>query len=231
MGIRHKPEQEQWLSKDLQQTFAQHADPTKAIGMEKYMKNHFVFFGIAAPERRQLQQTFFGRYKALDRQEKDQVLEDLWQTPQRECQYAACDWLRSEAKTLPQGYADNVEALVCRKSWWDTVDGLAGHVLGTYLLLYPKERDSRLERWMASGNLWLQRCAVLHQLTYRSKTDADLLYGLVLSLADSKAFFLQKAMGWALREYAKTDPNGVRTWLQGKKLPALTLREATKHLR
>jgi len=195
------------------------------------MKNHFVFFGIPAPERRKIQLLFVKDYKSLDRHEKDQVLEDLWIAPNRECQYVACDWLHGESKTLPKGYADKVEDWVCRKSWWDTVDGLASHVLGTYLLSFPEESGQRLKRWMESGNLWLQRCAVLHQLTYREKTNTDFLYGHVLTLADSKEFFLQKAMGWALREYAKTDPEGVRTWLVGNKVPASTRRGGGKHMR
>ena len=199
--------------------------------MARYMKNHFVFFGIPAPERRKIQLLFVKDYESLDRHEKDQVLEDLWIAPNRECQYVACDWLHGESKTLPKGYADKVEDWVCRKSWWDTVDGLASHVLGTYLLSFPEESGQRLKRWMESGNLWLQRCAVLHQLTYREKTNTDFLYGHVLTLADSKEFFLQKAMGWALREYAKTDPAGVRTWLVGNKVPASTRREEGKHMR
>jgi 3-methyladenine DNA glycosylase AlkD len=198
--------------------------------MAAYMKDHFPFFGIPAPERRSIQAPFLKHYLALERKERDQVLEGLWALPERECQYTACDWLRKEAKKLPSGYADRVENWVCNKSWWDTVDGLAVHVLGNYLRRFPDESETRLEHWMGSGNLWLQRCAIIHQLTYGPDTNTDRLYGAVLAYADTKEFFLQKAMGWALREYAKTDPHGVRTWLDGKKVPALTRREALKHL-
>jgi len=218
------------LSAALHQAFAQAANPELAGPMAAYMKDLFPFFGIPAPERRSIQRPFYQQYLGLARKERDQVLEGLWKLPERECQYAACDWMRKEAKTLPKGFADRVEDWVCRKSWWDTVDGLAVHVLGSYLLRFPDESEARLQHWMRGGNLWLQRCAILHQLTYGRATNTDRLYGTVLVFSDSKAFFLQKAMGWALREYAKTDPVGVRNWLEGNEVPALTRREALEHV-
>ncbi len=198
--------------------------------MKRYMKDHFDFFGIQAKERRALQRNAAQKFRVLDRKTKDKVILELWQVTERECQYAAVDWLCGEVAQHPKGYHTFVETLVCQKSWWDTVDPLAAWAFGAYLLKYPEEAVSVTQSWMASGNLWLQRCALLYQLKYREKTDSYQLYGFIRQLTGTKEFFLQKAMGWALREYAKTDPEEVRQFVASQTLPALTKREASKHL-
>ena len=218
------------VSAHIVQLFTQYADASRAEPMARYMRDQFHFFGIAATQRRNLQQEDKRAYARLDRLEKDQVLGELWQQPHRECQYAAMDWLVAEAKKLPLGYHEQFERLITVKSWWDTVDYIVVKGCGPYFSQHPELIEWITKQWMDSGNIWLQRSAILFQLNYKSKTNVPLLHEYILKLKDSKEFFLQKAMGWALRQYAKTDPMGVRLFVDSHSLPSLTRREALKHI-
>lgn len=216
----------------LQQIFADAADPERALGMVAYMKELFPFFGIQTPQRRVLTRPWLAAIgRTPEARDLLGIAESLWKCPQRECQYAAVDMLVKHAKRFKPQHESRLAALICKKSWWDTVDLLAAHVYGKLA------QDSEVVRRTLDGyaeheNLWLRRVAILYQLHYAEQTDLARLTTILEANLDHPDFFIRKAMGWALRQYARTDAGWVKRWLQahGDAVPALTRREAGKHL-
>lgn len=123
-----------------------------------------------------------------------------------------------------------IEALVTSQSWWDSVDVLAPKVLGTILTRHPDWLAVKIGEWLGSGDLWLQRSALLCQLKWKARTDVEQLARAIEATRESPEFFLRKAIGWALREYGKTDPDWVRDYVNRTALPGLSRREALKRL-
>jgi 3-methyladenine DNA glycosylase AlkD len=156
-----------------------------------------------------------------------QCASELWEQPLREYQYIAIDLLAMHWKQLDVTHLSALFSLVQRKSWWDTVDGLAGIVSDVL-----RHRHDGMDDALNHNNFWMRRIALLHQLGWRDKTDADRLYAYCLALAHEKEFFIQKAIGWALRDYARHAPDEVRDFTQRHqaRLSALSFREANKHL-
>lgn len=221
----------QWCA-ELRRRFEASADPERAHGAAAYMRNQFPFLGIATPARRQIVRSTvsdFGVPKA-----PLACAEALWRMDEREYQYAACDLLTTK-RVLAGLTSDDVprlERLVLQKSWWDTVDVLAPTIIGELLRPFPELVQSHAKRMIASENIWLQRSAILLQLKYRDATDFDLLAECILLRASSEEFFVRKAAGWALRQYAYTAPDHVLAFVESHRheLSALTIREALKHI-
>jgi 3-methyladenine DNA glycosylase AlkD len=215
---------------ELKNLFRNHANPANALPMQKYMRYQFPFLGIKTPERQALLRQFLKEHP-LDEAQVAEVARGLWLLPEREFHYVAMDLL---LKLKKRGwYQDDLgllEELIIQKSWWDTVDVLAPRMVGPYVQQYPQEGRQALDRWIESDNKWLRRSSLIHQLRFKEKTDEKLLYDYILKCRDSKEFFIQKAIGWALREYAKTNPESVLRFVELTDLPALSRREALKHL-
>ena len=216
----------------LQSLFAAAADPAQAESMARYLKGRFPFHGIPAGARRELQrQAFAGR--RLDRAEAEAevaaLAEALWALPEREYQYATCDVLRAASPRASTGLLPVIERLAVAKPWWDTVDSLA-HAAGTLVLAHP-ELGARMDALAQSSDPWLVRIALLHQLDAYGRTDVDRLLRACAARAGSPDFFVRKAIGWALREYARTDPAVVRAFVEAHpELSPLSRREALKGL-
>jgi 3-methyladenine DNA glycosylase AlkD len=151
--------------------------------------------------------------------------------PEREYQYFACSWLRRHAAACGAGFTDTARTLVTTKPWWDTVDALAAHLVGPLVARHPALAGT-MDSWAADEDRWLVRTAILHQLRYRERTDADRLFGYCTAQAGHRDFFVRKAIGWALREYARTDPDRVRRYVssQAGRLSPLSVREALKNI-
>jgi 3-methyladenine DNA glycosylase AlkD len=211
----------------VQQQLGALADPGKAPAMEAYMKGHFAFLGIQTPQRRQATRALIGGFGGCP----IEAAQALWALPQREYQYVAVDLLRRHGKRLGSEHLPHLEALVENKSWWDSVDGLAV-VIGGMVRRQPG-LASRMDSLIGSPNLWLRRVALLHQLEWKEATDQERLFSYCLRCAADKEFFIRKAIGWALRQYARTDPDAVRGFLEThhEKLSGLSFREASKHLK
>lgn len=220
---------EVWLEL-IQQEFVHHANFTKAKGMQKYMKDHFSYYGIDSPTRRLLLKGIIAKEGKPNPQTIRELAILLWRAEEREMQYAAMDFLDSIKKKLIKSDIQLIEKLITTKSWWDSVDALASHLAGNYLLQFPEEKISLLDKWYQSGNMWLQRTVLIHQLNYKEKTDENLLFDYCEKLRESKEFFIRKAIGWALRQYARTAPQKVVSFLNRTELSPLSVREATKHL-
>jgi 3-methyladenine DNA glycosylase AlkD len=207
----------------------QAADPQRAAAMAAYMRGQFPFLGIASPQVRLLM-----RENPLPKPaevEPGQVALDLWQLPEREFQYVACVHLRRYVKFCEPAFIDVAKHLVVTKPWWDTVDTLASHTVGPLVRANP-ELVATMDSWIDDENMWLARTALLHQLGYKAATDSVRLFGYCRRRANHPDFFIRKAIGWALREYAKTDPEAVRVFVHANEgtLSGLSKREALKNL-
>jgi 3-methyladenine DNA glycosylase AlkD len=202
------------------------ADPARAAGMAAYMKERFPFLGVQTPDRRAALKPLMRDFRG----DPVAAAQILWQEPEREFQYVACDLLRTQAEELSPAQLPALEALVTAKSWWDTVDGLA-QTMGL-LVLRERKLIARMDQLIRDENLWLRRVALLHQLGWKSETDQERLFRYCLLCAPEREFFIRKAIGWALRQYARTAPDTVRAFLLAHQgvLSALTIREAGKHL-
>ncbi|MCU0448940.1 MAG: DNA alkylation repair protein [Bernardetiaceae bacterium] len=220
------------VAQELDECFALVADPTKAVPMRAYMKNQFEFWGIPAPQRRQVSREFWPRLKAEADQPRLLALAlTLWQRPQREAQYVACDALADFAKCLDTSALPTLEHLLAHRTWWDVVDTLAPHVYGPLARACPAAMRPVLDQYCLHPNLWHRRVALLHQFTYRADTDAELLFAYCAANARHPEFFVQKAVGWALRQYANIDAPAVRRFVaQHPELAPLSRREALKRV-
>lgn len=200
------------------------------MAMAAYMKGHFAFLGIPKPIRAQIQQQNWA-----DRPRKSEAvacINELWSLPFREAQYLACDLLKAESK-----HWDPNEALpflaqwITTKSWWDSVDTLAVHGVGVLLRRHPDAVWPTVRGWIYSESLWLNRSAMICQLGFRGQTQTEWLDEALRAHVHSKEFFHRKAIGWALRDYAKTNPRWVRQWVDANpELSGLSRREALRLL-
>ncbi|MCD2249069.1 DNA alkylation repair protein [Listeria marthii] len=213
---------------DIQTLFRAHGSPADAIPMEAYMKNQFTFLGIRAGERRKLLAEFLKENGAPT--DLLGLTVALFAEEEREFQYVAIDLLSRYGKKQPSEAIEIYEKLIVTKSWWDTVDGLAGTVVSNHFKLYPELISTYNEAWINGDNIWLARTAILFQLKYKDKTDTDLLFSNCEKWLGSKEFFIQKAIGWALRQYAKVDSEAVRLFVNSHPLAPLSRREALKHI-
>lgn len=195
--------------------------------MRAYMREQFEFLGIATPIRRSAILPIARRLRGMPPVELIALAGELWQLPQREYQYAALDILAANWRALPAAESAQLIALARRKSWWDTVDALAG-IIGDVL----RHGHGGMDDALVDPDFWVRRIALLHQLGWRGHTDAGRLFRYVLACGHEREFFIQKAIGWALRDYARHAPDAVRSFLAGPgaSLAALSRREAGKHL-
>jgi 3-methyladenine DNA glycosylase AlkD len=158
------------------------------------------------------------------------LVKGLWEKEEREYQYASLDYISSSLKKINETHLPLMEKLITTKSWWDTVDALAPHPVGKIAKESPEVIKDTIEPWSIDDNLWLRRSSILFQLRYKEETDEARLYNIILKNADSKEFFIQKAIGWALREYSKTKPDSVREFITENTLAKLSIREGSKYL-
>ena len=213
----------------LRDVLAAHADSDTAKGQSAYMKDKFGFFGIKMPQRRQIMRGFLKEHGRPGHDDIEAVVRSAWAQPQREFQYCGMELFTHEARTFPPAQLLLAEELILGKSWWDTVDHLAVHGVGKILYRFPGWIASTSRRYLESKELWLQRTALIFQLQYGERTDRELLFATVRELAGHPDFFIRKAIGWALRQYAYTDRRAVQELMKDVKLSPLSVREALKH--
>ena len=170
--------------------------------MQKYMKGKFPFYGIKTPERREVFKEIAEEFISLSFA--------CFEKPEREWHQFGVDCLLQNKKKLNVTDLDDIERLILTHSWWDTVDMLAITCVGTILQKETKNRNEFIERWRNHNSIWLNRTTLLFQLKYKKAIDVDLLTDLIEQFRGSKEFFIQKAIGWILREYSATNPD----WLK-----------------
>ena len=205
------------------------ADPQKAAPMKAYMRGQFEYLGIPTPARRDICKPYFKAAKS-DTRVDWMFIDRCWKEPRREFQYIAVDYLTQMKQLLSPADVPKIKKLITTKSWWDTVDGLdvvVGHIAAQF-----KEVKQTLLEWSVDKNFWLRRAAIDHQLLYRDKTDTKLLEKIIVNNLEQTEFFINKAIGWSLREYSKTNPDWVKDFVNkyNNKLAPLSVREASKYI-
>lgn len=212
----------------LRPAFENAADPDYAAGMKNYMRAKFDYYGIRASIRDAIIVDFLKKNPVKTIEDPIGLIEFCWKQPQREWQYTGMQILSKFAAKADDRYLEIAEFMVINKSWWDTVDFIASNIVGAYLKENPGQIDTWINRWMISENMWLQRVCLLFQLKYGSNTDTELLFSLCKQLAGHQDFFIRKAIGWALRQYSKTNPAEVRAFVNSTHLSPLSAKEAMK---
>jgi 3-methyladenine DNA glycosylase AlkD len=202
-----------------------------AIPMENYMKNNFPFLGIKTENRRTIFKAVYEKHKPEIKLYYREITWQLFQEKEREIQQCAVDLIQKEIK---KKYVIEdiqfIEKLIITNSWWDSVDTIAKYLVGGYLQQFPKETLKVIERFSNAENMWLNRTAIIFQLGYKEKTDFDLLKAECEKHKHSTEFFIQKAIGWALRDYSRFNPNGVKNYVESTNLKPLSQREALRLL-
>jgi 3-methyladenine DNA glycosylase AlkD len=216
----------------LDSAFEANRDPARAASMAGYMRNQFAFFGIGAPDRATLLRKAIKGLPAPTEGDLAAFAAASWMRPEREFQYAAAAYLRRHVKRCSADFMLVVEELITTRSWWDTVDELAQHVVGPLVIAHPQV-VSTLDLWIQSPNIWLARTAILHQNRFGAETDPDRLFAYCRRRASDTDFFIRKAIGWALRQYAYVDPDAVLAFVSAEShtLAPLSRRESSKPFR
>jgi len=211
---------------DIFKILRTNANPSQAAPMSAYMRDQFAYLGIPTPQRKKLCADFLKTQKAVDWP----FIFKCWEQPEREFQYLATECLSKVKALLTPADIPNLKRLITTKSWWDTVDGL-DRVVGDIALRFP-EVNAILLQWSVDDNIWLRRVAIDHQLTRKDKTDTALLERILLNNFGQSDFFINKAIGWSLRDYSKTNPKWVREFIEKHKdrMSPLSVREGGKHI-
>ncbi len=214
----------------LEIEFQNYANPIIAAGQKAYMKNHFDFYGIKAPDRRKIQKPFLINKYLPPHTELSNIVQYLWNKPQREYQYFGQELVEKYRQQFTPDIITLIEFMITNKSWWDTVDFIATKLVGTYFKTHPQLVDRYVEKWLDSQNIWLQRTTLLFQLHYKETLNTDLLTSIINRLTGSREFFINKAIGWILRQYSKTNPQWVINFVAETPLDKLSYKEATRLL-
>ena len=214
-------------AKQIKELFLQHENKKKALESSAYMRNQFTHFGIPAPKRRELLKPLWD--KKAEPISWDFVFE-CWKAKEREMQYTALDYLFRKKEQLTKADIKRIKQLAQDKPWWDTIDGMC-HLVGEIVLRDATVKQIMLD-WSTHNDFWLRRIAIQHQLQHKARTDTELLSTIIKNNFGQTEFFINKGIGWALREYSKTDPAWVRQFIEDNKtkLAKLSIREGSKHL-
>ena len=213
----------------LYEEMIQHKNEEQARQMSKYMLNKFEYIGIKTPERRKIFKNFFKEYKNEEKIDWEFV-NKCWENEYREFQYVAADYLKNMKDKLTIDDIPKFKRLILEKSWWDTIDNL-DMTIGA-LALKDSNVNKILLEWSLDENIWLRRIAIDHQLLRKEKTDIELLEKILKNNLGQTEFFINKAIGWALRDYSKTNPEWVKNFIEKnkEKMAKLSIREASKYL-
>jgi len=215
----------------LEAAFSKNRNEENAFQMKKYLKNLFSFYGIKTTERRTIFQELLKSNKQEISENYREIALTLLNMEFRELHYCGNEIL---IKNLKKNYSKDdiklVETFLITNSWWDSVDTISKYLLGQYLIEFPNETEKVIERFSNSENMWLNRSAIIFQLGYKKKTNYDLLFSECDKHSQSKEFFIQKAIGWALREYGSVNPGLVLNFVNNSDLKPLSRKEAIRKL-
>ncbi len=215
-------------TKFIIEKFLSASNPLAAQPMAKYMKFNLKFLGITSTEREEIFKEARSIYKLPRFIESKQDIIDLWNMPEREFHYAAGDLLIRNRGQITPDYLPTFEWLITTNSWWDSVDTVVPKPLGTLLENHPELIKPTIINWAKSENIWLKRASLLFQLKYKQNLDTVLLQEIIEITKPTKEFFVQKAIGWILREYSKTNPEWVKSFIDKTQLSNLAQREGLK---
>ena len=214
---------------DLITDFEENRNELLAESMSKYMKDKFRFLGVRGTTRTEIYKKYFPDTRKTKIIDWDFV-ESCWNKEEREFQYVVVYYLKAMQKFLKREDISRLKYLIVTKSWWDTVDLLA-KVIGS-LIIRIKGYDQIMLEWSKDSNIWLRRVAILYQLSLKDKVDKQVLDEILVNNLGDSEFFINKAIGWALRDYSKYNPEWVREFIKKNKenMANLSIREASKYI-
>lgn len=213
---------------NLFQELEQNIDPNQAEKMSAYMKNKYQFLGIPKPKLKEITKPYLIQSRQYD---FDWEFVDIcWRKDYREAQYVAISYLEMNSKKFVDKDLPKLKHLIVKKSWWETVDSIDAMV-GS-IILKNKELESTMLEWSLSDNIWLRRVAIDYQQEYKEKTNTNLLEQIICNNIGSNEFFINKAIGWSLRDYSKVNPEWVKDFLirYQEQLSSLSIKEASKYI-
>jgi 3-methyladenine DNA glycosylase AlkD len=223
------------LVKEVRAGLKDAGDPIKAPQMQAYMKSLMPYRGVSAPVQRAMWRKIFGQYPLMPEEQWRGVALELWRKAEyREERYAAVAFtdLKMYLRYRTMDAVPMFEEMIVTGAWWDFVDAIAGHHLGDVLRSDPRRMNPLMRRWSTDEHMWKRRASILCQLGFKRETDLDLLYACIEPNLGDKDFFIRKAIGWALRQYAWTDPGEVKSYVKSHRdrLSPLSVREALKNI-
>ncbi|MEZ9595586.1 DNA alkylation repair protein [Shewanella sp. 10N.261.52.F9] len=204
------------------------ANSAEALQMQAYMRNQFRFLGLKSIQRRNVLKPLFSKEQLPKLDDLPSIVRELWLLPEREFQLVAIDLLIKRKKQLPDTFLNELEWLITTKSWWDTVDLLASHITAALFINYPEQTQEYIRTWRNSDNIWLRRTALLYQLKFKQQTDETRLFEIIKENQANNEFFIQKAIGWILREFSKTNASAVVSFIEQQNIEGLAKREGLK---
>jgi 3-methyladenine DNA glycosylase AlkD len=216
----------------LEELFEPFRNAGRAQTASAYMRGLFPFIGMKTEIRRSAQKSWIDSLKTLeDRNLRWLIIRALWDKEERDYHYAAIDLLNSwPKKFFSEEDAVELEWMLNEKSWWDSVDAIASNYLGKWALVFPEKARETFEKWRHHDSFWLQRSCLIYQLKYKDRVDIAYLESLIRQMNGNKEFFIQKAIGWSLRQLSKYKPQEVSRILASNPIKGLALREASKYL-
>jgi 3-methyladenine DNA glycosylase AlkD len=214
----------------LYEAALKHRNIEEAKRLSNYMRNQFKFIGLRSPQMKEVFKQHVNTHGLPPKEELHQVITSLWELEEREMQISGLYLLDLMKKQFTEDDLELLEHIITTKPWWDTIDHIAKKHFGYYLEKFPQHRQQIIDRWIASGHLWLIRSCILFQLGYKQRTDVAMLEDIISRTCHTKEFFINKAIGWALREYAKQNPEKVIEITNTYPLSNLSRREALKHI-
>ncbi|WP_217636838.1 DNA alkylation repair protein [Dendrosporobacter quercicolus] len=209
--------------------FLNNKDEQQSLRMSAYMRNQFLFLGIPTPLRKKLCKEYFKTAKKVKIVDWE-FIKICWDNPYRELQYVAIDYLVAMQNFLTPQDVPKIKELALKKPWWDTIDGL-DKLIGNIAFLNPEVNDVLID-WSTDESMWLRRIAIDHQLLRKDKTNTELLEKIIINNFGSHEFFINKAIGWSLRDYSKTNPKWVSCFIEKyyTQLAPLSIKEASKYI-
>lgn len=230
------PNRDSWVDearREVESALAAQADPGKAARMQAYMKTEMPVYGVQKPERQPILRQLVETYPPGSAADYEPMVLGLWNLPHREEKYLALGYARRFKKYVTPDRLPLYRRLIVEGAWWDFVDEVATHLIHSLVIDHPDESWPTVDRWIDDEVMWLRRTALICQVGAKEATDAERLYRFARDRAPEKEFFIRKAIGWALREYSKTDPEGVAGFINSnlETLSGLSYREGSRHIR
>lgn len=220
------------LHQAVTKNFKEEANPEVAKKMAAYMRTDMPFFGVPKPRATRILNEVLQQEPIAHYNDYLDAIDRFWNSPERELKYCAIAIARKHTAHQKEETIPFYESFIREGAWWDFVDEVAPHLIGPILLKNPAKMRTLMKDWNGDGDFWIRRASIIFQLFYKEKTKENLLYTNCLNLAHEKEFFIRKAIGWALRQYGKTAPKSVLTFLKENqsKLSNLSFKEGSRIL-
>ena len=212
--------------------YPKYANAENAAHMKRYMKSEMDYHGVKAPIKKQINQQAFKQFKIESIEEYDLVLKQLWDARYREERYSAIAFSKQYKKFQTLQMLPTYRMMIETGAWWDYVDAIAAHLIGSLLSNYPEEMKPEMYRWIKDDDLWIRRSAILSQLRFKQETDSEMLFEFCSRCIHEESFWIRKAIGWALREYSKSNADSVSDFITEFRslMSRDTLKEAEKYI-